>query len=104
MWITLFNKCLQYSNKGYICVTKASNMTTQTLNIAASFLNSFFPKSEVNYSLGFTRMMKLNRKQSLNAFTALFLEGFTEIKANNEELKKRLSAMTEEEFKTFKKQ
>lgn len=77
-------------------------MTTQTLTIAAQNLTNIFPTVEVSYSLGFTRMMKLTRRQTLNAFTALFMEGFKEIPANNEELKRRLSEMTEQEFKTFK--
>ena len=77
-------------------------MTTQTATIAAQSLTNLFPKTGVVYSLGFTRMMKLTRKQSLNAFTALYFEGFTEIADNNEELKRRLSAMTEQEFKTYK--
>lgn len=77
-------------------------MTTQTFTTAAETLSSLFPKTNISYTLGFTRMMKLNRKQTLNAFTALFMEGFKEIPANNEELKRRLSLMTEAEFKTFK--
>ncbi len=78
-------------------------MATSTITNAAETLNNLFPKTDNNYSLGFTRIMKLSRKQALNAFTKLFLEGFVEIPANNEELKKRLSTMTEKEFQIFKK-
>lgn len=77
-------------------------MTTKTITNVAETLSNLFPKTETNYSLGFTRMMKLSRKQSLNAFTKLFLEGFVEIPANNEELKIRLAAMTAQDFKDFK--
>ena len=77
-------------------------MTTKTITTAAETLSNLFPKTETNYSLGFTRMMKLSRKQLINSFTKLFLEGFVEIPANNEELKTRLAAMTAQEFKDFK--
>jgi len=77
-------------------------MTTSTITNAAQTLTNLFPKTEIKYSLGFERMMKLSRKQTLNAFTALFFEGFTTIPANNEELKTRLSKMTEQEFQSFK--
>ena len=57
----------------------------------------------LKYSPGFERWLKISRKQKLNAFTALYLAGFRAIPANNIELQNRLAAMTETEFKNFKK-
>jgi hypothetical protein len=70
---------------------------------AAKELTALFPFSEVKYSLGFERMSSLSRKKRKECFLKLYLEGFTEIKDNDKELKERLTKMTEVEFNSFKK-
>ena len=60
-------------------------------------------KIKNDYSLGFIRYSKLNKAKKLESFKSLFLEGFKDVAENDKELKLRLNAMTDEEFKSFKK-
>lgn len=81
-------------------------MATQTLNsqnIIDSIIEIVGLKSETKYSLGFSRYLKLSRKVKSDAFTNLFMQGFTEILANNKELESRLSKMSEKEYQAFKR-
>lgn len=58
---------------------------------------------EKTYSLGFVRMSKLSSKKRQSVFISLYAEGFGSGIENQNELKRRLSEMTESEFKAFKK-
>jgi hypothetical protein len=66
-------------------------------------LEMFVPKEEPVYSLGFQRYEKLSRARIQRAYKAMFLlEKINETELYNT-LHSRLSAMTEEEFKAFKR-
>ena len=78
-------------------------MTKSELKPIADELTKLFPKSEQPvYSLGFQRLEKLTAKKRKLCFIALYFEGFTNCSENQEELKKRLAAMTEQDFQQFK--
>ena len=80
-------------------------MNATTANYVANELISIFGTvdNQPVYSLGFQRMQKLSRSQRKNAFIALYFEGFTNTSENEAEFKSRLQNMTEEEFKSYKK-
>lgn len=79
-------------------------MKVETATYVANELNTIFgvKGSEPTYSLGFQRLQKLTLKQRKLAFTALYLEGFTDITLNNNEFKNRLENMSDSEFNEFK--
>lgn len=74
-----------------------------TLEKAAATLCELFPKTENNYSLGFNRMMSMSSKFRVNCQVALANAGYGWNSENTNELKKRLEAMTDQEFISFKK-
>ena len=86
-------------------MTTTIRTSTQGQRIIVSFLTDLLGTKENApvYSIGFQRVLKLNKKQALSAFTALYLQGFKDIPSNNKELQNRLSAMSESEFEAFKK-
>lgn len=77
-------------------------------SLIVDFFNEFLPTKEETkeiektYSLGFVRMSKLSQKKRQEAFKCLYIEGFGIGVENQNELKRRLELMTEEEYKTFK--
>lgn len=77
--------------------------------LIANFLTEFLPTKEESkeiektYSLGFVRMSKLTKAKRQECFKCLYVEGFGSGIENQNELKRRLSEMSELEFIEFKK-
>lgn len=78
-------------------------VTPEVVESVKEMLQMFIPKEEPVYSLGFQRYEKLSNARIKRAYKAMFLlEKIKESELYNT-LHSRLTAMTEEEFKAFKR-
>lgn len=78
-------------------------VTPEIVKSVTEMFKMFIPKEEPVYSLGFQRYEKLSRARIQRAYKAMFLlEKIHESELYNT-LHSRLTAMTEEEFKSFKR-
>lgn len=78
-------------------------VTPEVVESVKEMLKMFIPKEEPVYSLGFQRYEKLSKARIQRAYKAMFLlEKIDESQLYNT-LHSRLTAMTEEEFKAFKR-